>query len=236
MQKCEVSLSVVLPMYNEEDNIEKAITILDGVIHTITEDYEIIVVNDGSTDFSAQIVADLAKKNKKIVLLHHAENKKLGATLKTGFYAATKEFVLYLDADLPFDMEEIRKAIRLQQYKNADIVAAYRYSHKGEGVRRVIYSYVYNLLIRLVFNLHVRDVNFCFKYFRRDLLDLFDLTSEGSFIDAELLLNCMYAQKKIVQFGTDYFPRQRGVSQLSSVNVIKKIIFEMIQFKCKRRN
>jgi len=231
MNSSAITISAVLPMYNEEANIEKALTVLDSVLCQITSDYEIIVVNDASTDFSPQIVTDLISKNARIVLLQHAENKRLGATLRTGFEAAQKECILYLDADIPFDMAEIKKAVRLLHDKNADIISAYRHTHKGEGVKRVLYSCVYNLLIRFLFGLRVRDVNFCFKLFRRELLESFPLRSEGSFIDAELLINAFYAGKKIVQFGTDYFPRERGVSQLSSMSVIGTIILEMIDFR-----
>ncbi|MGC8756683.1 MAG: glycosyltransferase family 2 protein, partial [bacterium] len=98
----------------------------------------------------------------------------------------------------------------------------------GEGLRRLIYSYVYNSLIKLIFHLRVKDVNFSFKLVRKEVFNYVKLKSEGSFIDAELLIKAQRYGFKIIQFGTNYFPRTRGISTLSSSSVILKIIKEML--------
>jgi glycosyltransferase involved in cell wall biosynthesis len=154
-------------------------------------------------------------------------NRKLGGSIKSGFEAATGSLVLYTDADLPFDMAELAKAVRLLRIYDADVVSAYRFDRTAEGSLRFVYSFVYNHLVRLALGVRVRDVNFAFKLVRRDVLDRIELQSEGSFIDVELLARAERLGYHVIQFGVDYFPRHRGVSTLSSPSVIVKIVREM---------
>ena len=126
-------------------------------------------------------------------------------------------------------MAETGKACRLMRLHPSDVVAAYRHSRTGEGVIRLLYSYIYNWLIRVSLGLRVRDVNFAFKLCRRRIFDHVRLSSEGSFIDAELLARADRLGYRIIQFGVDYFPRTHGISTLSSLAVIRKMIREMVR-------
>jgi glycosyltransferase involved in cell wall biosynthesis len=163
-----------------------------------------------------------------VSVVHHPTNRKLGGSLKTGFANATGELILYTDADLPFDMAEAVKAVRLMRIYEADIVSAYRFDRTGEGARRLVYSYVYNHLVQTMFGLRLRDMNFAFKLVRKSVFDNVELRSEGSFIDVELLARAQRLGFRIVQFGVDYFPRTRGISTLSSNAVILTIVREMM--------
>jgi glycosyltransferase involved in cell wall biosynthesis len=227
------SLTIFFPMWNEQEVIRTTVgaaseaaqeLVLTGEIGT----YEILIVDDASTDDTPAIADELARSDSHIRVMHHAVNRKLGGTLKTGFAEAKGELVLYTDADLPFDMAELAKAVRLIRIYDADIVSAYRLDRTGEGPRRFVYSYVYNFLVRYLFRLRVRDVNFAFKLVRRNVLNRVALKSEGSFIDVELLARSHRLGFHIVQFGVDYFPRSRGVSTLSSSAVIAKILRELV--------
>jgi hypothetical protein len=113
------------------------------------------------------------------------------------------------------------------RHYEADILSAYRFDRTGEGWVRVVYSTIYNVLVRVLFGIRIRDINFAFKLCRRRVLDEITLVSEGSFIDAELVIRTIGTGGKVVQFGVDYFPRTRGVSTLSSPAVIVKILREM---------
>jgi len=225
------TISVVVPMYNEEANILFSLQAIQRAVQRITSDYEIIIVNDASTDTSPACVAQMSETDTRIKLLHHTHNRTLGATLRTGFKAAQKDLVFYTDADLPFDMEEVARAVQTLHEHNADVVSVYRYSRRGEGVIRIIYSYVYNSIIKILFGLHFKDVNFSFKLFKRTLLSSFSLFAEGSFIDAEFLIKASRQGFKIIQFGTNYFPRQRGISRLCRFPIIVCILYEMM--KCR---
>ncbi len=227
------SLTVFFPMWNEQDYIHATVDAARDVCgHMLDEgeigDYEILIVDDASTDSTGKIADELAAEDCRIRVVHHPFNRRLGGCIKTGFANARGEVVLYTDADLPCDLAELRKACRLLRYYSADIVSAYRHDRTGEGLRRVVYSWIYNWLIMLLFDLRVRDVNFAFKLCRRRIFDELELVSEGSFIDAELLIRAQALGYRVIQFGVDYFPRSVGVSTLSSRSVIVRILQEML--------
>jgi len=215
-------------MYNEKDNIETAVSEALRVGHLIAPEVEVVIVDDASTDGSAGIIDRLADQNPEVRALHHTKNRKLGGALKTGFAAASKEWILYMDSDLPIRMDDALDAVTLTE--NADIVIGWRKS-RAESKKREIMSKVYNRMIRTIFNLHVIDVNFAFKLFRRSFMDDILLTSEGSFIDAELLLEMQRTGARIAEIGMNYYPRVAGVSTLASNSVIFKIISEMISYR-----
>lgn len=223
MQKVK-SLSFVFPMYNEIDNIEPCV---DGALYIgkkLGIDFEIVVVNDASTDGCGELADRMAKKIPQLKVLHHEKNRKLGGTLRTGFYGATKDYILYMDSDLPLDFDDVAKAI--PKIDNADILIGYRLT-RDEPIKRKILSRGYNTLIRMLFDLKVRDVNFSFKLFKREILDHITLKSEGSFIDAELLIESRRAGYRITEVGLPYHPRTAGESTLASTSVIQKTFEEM---------
>lgn len=225
------SISVVFPLFNEEDYVLRAYEAAVDAFAPITSDYEIILVNDASTDRTSEIVESLRAKDPRVKVVHNAKNLKLGGTLRAGYAVATKELVLYTDADLPFDLHEVRRAVRLLEVQKADVVSAYRFDRTSEGLLRTVYSFFYNSLVRAMFGLAIKDVNFSFKLFRRALLEKFTLKSDGSFIDVEFLCRARKAGAHIIQIGVDYFPRSRGVSTLSSPGVIVKILREMMALR-----
>jgi glycosyltransferase involved in cell wall biosynthesis len=222
------SVSLVIPMYNEELNIEHAIEAAVDALRKYTDDYELVIVDDASVDDSPALVARAAELDPRIRMIRHATNRKLGGSLKTGFAAVTKDVVLYMDADLPFDPDVIGKALRAMKITGADVIAGYRLDRTMEGLRRTIYSYVYNMLIGILFGWPHRDINFSFKLMKREVLEAIDLKSEGSLIDAELIVKAKNRGFTIQQMGLDYFPRLRGTSNLSSPSVILKILRELV--------
>jgi glycosyltransferase involved in cell wall biosynthesis len=221
------SVSLVIPMFNEEENIAHALACAVDALERHAGDYEILVVDDASTDRSAAIVAGEAAANPRIRMLRNEVNRKLGATIKRGFAAACKDLILYMDADLPFDPDAIGRAIQALKVTRADLIAGYRLDRTTEGFRRTVYSYLYNSLIGLLFGWPHRDINFSFKLMRREVLEAIELKSEGSLIDAELIVKAKNLGFVIQQLGLDYFPRTRGRSTLSSPAVILKIFREL---------
>lgn len=218
-------------MWNEQDYIERAVDAAREECEDLLSlgdiaDYEIIIVNDASTDRTAEMADALAAEDDHVKVVHHPQNRKLGGSMKSGYAAATGDLVLYTDADLPFDMHDVHKAIRLLRYYDADIVSAYRFDRTGEGYVRTVYSFFYNMMVRVLFGVRMRDINFAFKLCRTRVFDHVQLKSEGSFIDAELVVRAKKYGYSVIQFGVDYFPRTRGVSTLSSPKVILKILSE----------
>jgi len=235
------SLTIFFPAWNEEDTIERAVEAAREAGAGLIEAgeigwFEVLIIDDASTDSTPQLADQLADKLDFVRVVHHGENRKLGGSLKTGFIESRGELILYTDADLPFDMAEAAKAVRLLRIYEADIVSAFRFDRTGEGPRRLVYSYVYNHLVQVLFGVRLRDLNFAFKLVRRDVFEHVTLASEGSFIDVELLARAQALGFRIVQFGVDYFPRTRGISTLSSNTVIVKILKEMMGLRGELRS
>ena len=226
MQKPTISL--VIPMFNEEANIEHALAYAVDALSQHSRDYDIVIVDDASTDQSPELVRRAVAGNPKIRLISHDFNQKLGASLRSGFAAAQHELILYMDADLPFDPDVLGRAIRAMNVTRADVISGYRFDRTTEGVKRTVYSILYNWLIRVLFRISVRDVNFSFKLMRREVLDTVRLRSEGSLIDAELIVKARNRGFIVQQIGLDYFPRVHGTSHLSSPTVILKIFRELV--------
>jgi glycosyltransferase involved in cell wall biosynthesis len=214
-------------MFNEEAYIRRAVEAARAVLEAELPDFEIVIVDDASTDATPALADALAAADPRVRVLHNPSNRRLGGALRAGYAAATKDLVFYTDADLPIDLRELPRAVRLLEYQQADVVAGYRFDRTSEGLVRAVYTFCYNHLVRTLFGLRVRDVNFAFKLFRRSVLHKFTLTSDGSFIDAEFLLRARKAGCPLIQIGLDYFPRTRGTSTLASVPVILGILRDM---------
>src|SRR5260370_36305047 len=134
-----------------------------------------------------------------------------------------------MDADLPFDPDVINRAVRAMYLTGADLVSGYRLDRKIEGLRRTLYSYLYNALIGVLFGWPHRDINFSFKLIKREVLRAIELKSEGSLIDAELIVKAKNDAFAIQQIGMAYFPRIHGTSRLSSPRVLLKLVVALMQ-------
>jgi glycosyltransferase involved in cell wall biosynthesis len=232
MTTSDERLTFLFPMWNEEAMIRRTVAAAHEAGRRLVHEgqvgsYEVLLVDDASTDGTGKIADELADDDPRVQVVHHPENRKLGGALKTGFANAAGDIVLYTDADLPCELREADKALRLLRLYEADIVSAYRFDRTAEGVQRAVYSYLYNHLVRWLLGVRIRDVNFAFKLIRRRVLDHVELASEGSFIDAELIAKADRRGFRFVQFGVDYIARTRGTSTLSSPTVIVKIVREL---------
>ena len=223
------SLSVFFPMYNELLNIEKVLAEAQRVIPALGfSDYEILIVDDGSRDGCDHIVEVESARNAHIRLVRHEQNQGYGVALRTGFTQATKEAVFYTDCDLPVDLQDIQKALPLLE--NADLVVGYRIK-RHETLRRAIYSRIYNLLMKMLFGVHVRDVNFSFKLVSREVLEQIHLTATTVFIDGQLLAEAHSKGFKIVEIPVVYRPRNFGSSNFNSLRTAFATLAEMLAYR-----
>ena len=222
-----LSLSIIVPLYNEEENVEPLVSAILEVLAADPDFLEIVLVDDGSRDRTAALVTELAEREPRLRLIRHEGNRGLGAAIRTGLEAAAGDLILYTDADLPFDFKLIPQLLTLATPQQ--VVIGYR-ANRGEGARRWLLSKGYNLLCRAAFGLRVRDVNFACKLIPRQARSGLRLISEGSFIDAELLLECSRQGFGIVEFPLTYYPRTRGQSTLSRPKVIFGILAEMVRY------
>ena len=214
-------LSVFFPAYNEESNIEQTITKALAILPIVAKKWEIIVVNDGSTDKTREVVEGLIKKDKRIRMITHSPNRGYGAALKSGLYNSQYEWISYTDADGQFDFNEITRLIEKQREANADIVAGF-YQRRKVPVYRIWGSKFWELLVRIIFGLKIKDIDCGFKLLRKDVIaKIPKLEAErGPFISSEYLIKAKRVGFKIVQIGVKHLPRQAGKATGADPKVI----------------
>lgn len=202
-------MSVVLPAYNEEKNIREAVRRTQAFLRKRFKAYEILVVDDGSTDATAIIVKDMSRSDNRVHLLSHGINRGYGTALRTGFGAAQGRLVFYTDTDNQYDISELDSFFPL--LKRFDIVAGYRLKH-SDPTMRIIISAVYNLLIRIILGLKIRDVDCSFKLYKRQVFRNITLKCMTGLIDAEVLIKAKKKGFTVTQLGVRHYPRTQGKS------------------------
>ncbi len=225
------SLSVFFPAFNEQDIIAKTVENATRAVSSFVDDYEVIVVDDGSSDRTAAVVEDLARRDPHIRLVRHDVNRGYGAALRTGFASAQKELVFFSDADGQFDLQELSGLFSM--LKRAPIVLGYRI-RRSDPMYRLFIAKVYNIVVRLVFGLRVRDIDCAFKLFRRDVLQSLELESNGAFISSELLIKLKRREIPMVERGVHHYPRTTGISKGATPKVILRTIRDVIRLRLGR--
>ena len=226
-------IGVMLPAYNEEANIEQAVKKSVEMLSSITDNYEVLVVNDASTDRTGKIIEAMSAQDSRIRVVHHEKNLRLGGAIRTGFKESSKDYVFYCDSDSPVDMWDVKRVLPLMaQY---DLVTGYRLTREERFVRK-IYSKTYNTIIRNLFGFCLIDINFSFKLMKRSVIQSLELHANGGFIDAEFISEILRNGHKVVQVGVNYFPRTSGVSTMASPLVIVEIFEEMWRYYRRTRN
>ncbi|MBC8469552.1 MAG: glycosyltransferase family 2 protein [Planctomycetes bacterium] len=221
-----VSISVFFPCYNEQDNIagvlEKAVVVLEK----LNADFEVIIVDDGSSDDTGKIADELARGNDRIKVVHHRGNLGYGAALQSGFNAATKELVFYTDGDGQFDINEMPALLGLMgQY---DIVSCYRLNRQDNLIRK-INGWCWTKLVCLLFGMKIRDIDCAFKLYKREIFDNIKLVSAGALIDAEILARAVRKGYLVVQQGVHHYPRTAGAQTGANLHVILRAFKELFR-------
>lgn len=226
--KGKYSISVFFPCYNEVETLEalvrKSLDVLDGV----SDDHEVIIVDDGSSDGTADLADKLAGEFEAVRVVHHEVNTGYGGALQSGFKAAAKELVFYTDGDSQFDIGEIADILPL--IDDADIVSCYRLNRQ-EGVVRKLNAWCWGKLVCLVFAMRLRDIDCAFKLYRREIFDNITMQSTGALIDAEILARAKRKGYRIVQKGVKHYPRTAGSSSGANLSVILKAFRELFKLR-----
>ncbi len=222
--KSLTSLSFLFPCYNEALNIgtmiEQSIAIGDGY----GIDYEVVIVDDGSKDATADVVIGWSKKNPRVRLVQHAGNKGYGAAIRTGLLNVQKDLVFLSDGDNQFHLSEIDKLF--SKIDSCDVVAGFRISRQDKAHRR-LNGFLWTQLNRAIFRIPIRDVDCAFKLFRRKCLDGLTLRSNQLLIHAEILARLKKKGCRIQEIGVTHYPRTAGKASATGVKRILKTFYEL---------
>jgi dolichol-phosphate mannosyltransferase len=205
-----------LPAFNEEAGIRQAVAEADEALADLAEDYEVLVVDDGSTDRTAAAVAEEMARRPRVVLLRHEGNRGYGAALRTGFLAARCDLVAFTDADCQFHLADLGRLLALAE--THAVAAGYREGRQDPWRRRFL-SRGYNLLTRALLGTRVRDLDCALKVFRREALADLLPQSSGFFVNAEMLTRARQHGYRVAEAGVRHRPRLRGASKVSLAEV-----------------
>jgi len=223
-----VSLSIFFPCHNEQENVERVTREALATAGRMAADYEVIIVDDGSTDRTGTIADRLAEEEPCVRAVHHPTDQGYGGALQSGFRAASKEWVFYTDGDGQFDINELPPLF--EGVEDWDVVTCYRLNRQDSWTRR-LNAWGWNKLVNLLFGLHIRDVDCAFKLFRREIFDHIEMRSLGALIDAEILARAHRAGYRITQQGVHHYPRAAGTQSGANFRVIFRAFWELFQLR-----
>lgn len=209
-------ISAVFPAFNEEENIERLYQQATSALKRITDDYEIVIVNDGSRDKTREIADRLAREDPHLSVYHHPTNLGYAKALNTGFTRAKMPLIFYSDADLQFDLNEIDLLLPLME--EADIGIGYRIDRKDSRLR-LFFAWGYNRLARFVFGIKVRDIDCAFKMFKKEVFDKIKIESDHFMVDTEILAKAKRLGLKIKEIGVTHLPRAGGKSTVRPAHI-----------------
>jgi glycosyltransferase involved in cell wall biosynthesis len=224
------SLSAFFPAYNEEQNVPVMVERLTAVLPRVADDYEIIVVDDGSTDRTGAVADELAARDPHVRVVHHPVNRGYGGALQSGFASSRKAYVFFTDGDGQFDVGEIERLLPfVPEY---DVVVGYRLDRVEGGLRK-LNAAAWNGLVHGLFHIPVRDVDCAFKLFKREVFDVVRVEAEGAMISTELLARAVHAGFRVHEVGVHHYERKHGKPTGANPLVIARAFFEL--FKLYRR-
>lgn len=224
-------ISVFFPAYNEEKNIEKTVLLANKVLERVAEEYEIIVVDDGSKDKTKEIVKKLSDENDKIRLVEHKINRGYGGALKTGFKNCKYKWMVFTDSDGQFDFSEFPNFLATQRKTKADLVIGY-YKKRKVSFKRKLSTFVWQLIVRILFGLKVKSIDCGFKLIRKKVIDSMVLESErGAFISTEFLVKAKEKKNKIVEIPVSHYERKEGEATGSDWKVILNSFKDLYKLK-----
>jgi glycosyltransferase involved in cell wall biosynthesis len=209
------SLSVFFPAYNDGGTIASLVIRTVQVASRLTPDFEVIVVNDGSSDTTRDIADELARTYAQVRAIHHPKNRGYGGALRTGFGAATKDVIAYTDGDAQYDPGEL-ELLWKHLTPDVDLVNGYKIS-RSDPLHRIIIGRVYHHTVKLLFRLRVRDVDCDFRMMRREVFDRVRLERDTGVICLEMMRKIQDAGFRVVEVPVHHYHRTHGQSQFFNV-------------------
>jgi len=215
-------LSLFLPCYNEEANLQNTVNKVLPILKKVAKNWELIIVNDGSKDKTGQIATTIQKNDPvHIKVITHNPNRGYGGAFKSGFYSAKYEWIVFIDADGQFDFNDIHSLIDTQQKTQADLVIGF-YLGRKVSTYRIYASKLWQLAVFILFGLKVRDIDCGFKLVRKKVINTIPklVAERGPFISSEFLIKSKKLGFKIIELGVHHYPRNAGEATGTKLNVI----------------
>ena len=213
-------LSVFFPAYNDSGTIASMVIRAVKAASELTPDYEIIVVDDGSADGTAEIADELARTYPQVRAVHHPKNRDYGAALRTGFRSATKELIFYTDGDAQYDPAEL-SLLWARLTPDADLVNGYKIS-RADPLHRIVIGRLYHHIVTILFGLKVRDVDCDFRLMRRSIFERINLEKTSGIICVEMMKKIQDAGFRIVEVPVHHYHRAFGKSEFFNFRRIFK--------------
>ncbi|MEO6318836.1 MAG: glycosyltransferase family 2 protein [Acidimicrobiales bacterium] len=223
--RLDLTCSMVLPAHDEADNIDTCLDAVTKAGERFFADHEIIVVDDGSTDATAERVLRRAELDPRVRLVQHATNRGYGEALRSGFATASYDLLFFTDADNQFDLDDLARFTPL--IADHDVVAGYRLNRQ-EGWRRRAGAHAWNRLVALVFRVPFRDIDCAFKLIRRPLLDAIELRATGAMVNTELITRLVHRGARTIELGVVHLPRTVGEASGGDLRVIARAFRELV--------
>jgi len=224
------AVSVFFPCYNEEENVEQTTLAAIKTCKRLFDEYEVIIVNDGSRDRTGEIADRLAEEIPQVRAVHNTPNRGYGGALRRGFEEARMSYIFYTDGDGQFDFEEMEQLLPLM--KKYDIVSPYR-MNRQDPLHRRINAACWGKLVDFLFGLDLRDIDCAFKMFPRSLFEEIEICSNGALIDTEVLARARMAGYSIGQIGVHHYPRTAGEQTGANPRVILRAFQELFSLRSK---
>jgi glycosyltransferase involved in cell wall biosynthesis len=221
------SISAFFPDYGDAGTIASMVVTADRTLRELTDDYEIIVVNDASPDHSAEILADLQTRYPKLRVVTHPTNRGYGGALRSGFANATKELVCYTDGDAQYDPREFRLLVENLR-DDVDVVQGYKIQ-RHDPVERIVIGKLYHWVVRTMFDLHIRDVDCDFRLIRRHVFDKVRLTQDSGVICVEMMTKIHQAGFRIAEVPVHHFHRAYGKSQFFNFPRVARVGRDLVR-------
>jgi len=218
-------LSLVFPVFNEQANLEPLVTSALSLGPKLGREFEIVLVDDGSQDRSAEVLAELQRREPRVRVVTHASNRGYGAALRSGLREATGDLVFFSDADLQFDLTEV--GTLLAHAERFDIVAGFRSPRRDPWHRHTL-AWGWGVCVRLLFDLRVRDIDCAFKVFRRHVVESIPIASIGAFVNTEILVRAQNQGFRIHQVPVTHRPRRFGRQTGAHPRVILRAVRELV--------
>ncbi len=217
-------LTIFFPFWNEEKNVEKVVNTALLIAPTIAKKFEILVIDDGSTDNTLEVATKLASKQPFVTILSHAQNRGYGAALKEGFANAQYDYIVFTDGDDQFDFSQVTKFV--EKIHTADIVIGFR-SRRRDNISRHILMYMLRIWDQVLFGFHFKDIDCGFKMFKKSAIEqISPLRSEGAMITTEILAKSKKKKQIIKEVEVDHYPRKFGIQSGGDVYVIVRAVLE----------